>query len=79
MRFSIDDINHRVGIFIIPVIIKRMNNIIYSRANQHDIDIGKLIIITAVIVLIGHVAAPNQRNLIISNKAFIMHAPINAL
>ncbi|SSW87510.1 Uncharacterised protein [Klebsiella pneumoniae] len=62
---------------MIPVVIKRIHDIINGSSNQHDIDIRKLITVADVVILICHIAPTNKRNLIISNKALVMHTTID--
>ena len=75
----IHNLLHRIGIIIIPVFIEGMNDFIRCRTDQHHIDIRELIAFTDIIILVTHIAPANQGNLVIGNKAFIMHAAVNAL
>ena len=77
MLLWIDQLLDRIGIIIIPVFIKGVNDFIGGRTDQHHIDIGKLIAVADVIILVTHIAPANQGNLVIGNKAFIVHAPVD--
>ena len=62
---------------MVPVFIKGMGNIFHRRANQHHIHIRELIVVTDIVILIGHVAPTNQSHLMICNKTLVVHTSID--
>ncbi len=77
MMVGIENLLYGIRIIIIGVLMEGMDDLIGSRTDQHEIEMGEVIVLSEIIIVVGDIGVGNEWNVVVRNKGFIMDGVID--